>query len=456
MKKEDISSAIGKVSEKYVEEACQYKTEHKPKAKTTTVRRWVAFAACVILIAATFPIGIMLQNVGWFTPIDTGTVTTAGGEESEPFGESTNHDKPYIPIESTPGLEYQVHSDGKTCTITGIGDCEYKSEIVVGDTIDGYRVTGIEGNAFAVIKYSNGIEGWKIYPLFTKITIGKSVTFISNDAFYDKNDIKEVYYTGDAEDWCKISFGGYYANPMHAGAKLYFNNELVTDIVIPDSITAIGANQFEGCASLKSVVIPGSVESIAPNAFWECTSLKSVVFSEGVKSIGSNAFAECYNLERVSFPSTLSEINAGAFMNCVTLKSISIPKSVSTIKSSVFKGCRSLTSVILPDSITTLEYSAFRGCSALKELTLPNSLTTISDYALACGIKRITLPISIESIGKNSFANTTQIYYDGTKEEWKSISKADAPGEGIYLHSIACTDGFFFSPPLSDNSESGR
>jgi len=424
MKADQFSSALDKISDKYIEEACLYKA----KAKSTAVRKWLAFAACIVLIISVFPIGISMKNSGWFDVSGSGPITTANTEESDPFAESTtgNEEITPEPLPSTPGLEYRVHPGGKTCTITGIGSCGNESEIVIGDTIDGYTVTEIDDQAFERTS-TPGYYDVVNASIFTKITISKSVTHIGMAAFREKK-IREVCYTGNIEDWCKISFGLQHSNPMFAGAKLYFEGELVTDIVIPDSITAIGQNQFEGCTSLKSVVIP-----------------------EGVESIGFGAFSACRNLESISLPSTLSKIGSSAFENCYALKSIEIPSGVKEIPWCAFNSCRNLKSVTLPDGITSIGYKAFSDCSSLTKIDLPDSLTKIDDYALRCGVNEITIPNGVKSIGKDPFSKLTLVYYAGTVAEWKAIPKKDVSGEGVYLHSIQCTDGFFISGKPAEN-----
>ena len=62
------------------------------------------------------------------------------------------------------------------------------------------------------------------------------------------------------------------------GADLYLNDELVTEIEIPDTISKINSYAFYGCKSLTRVVIPDSVTSIGDYAFYGCTGLTFITF----------------------------------------------------------------------------------------------------------------------------------------------------------------------------------
>ena len=67
-------------------------------------------------------------------------------------------------------------------------------------------------------------------------------------------------------------------------------------VLLPDVITSIGDNAFEGCTSLVKITIPDSVTSIGDYAFWRCTSLTQITIPEGVTSIGDYAFCYCTSL----------------------------------------------------------------------------------------------------------------------------------------------------------------
>lgn len=89
----------------------------------------------------------------------------------------------------------------------------------------------------------------------------------------------------------------------------------LTTIEIPESITTIGYNAFEG-SGLISITIPGSVRTIGSYAFWLCENLEELVISEGVENINSHAFMHCRTLKNVVIPESVTTLSDGVFNNC--------------------------------------------------------------------------------------------------------------------------------------------
>ncbi|MGM9644588.1 MAG: leucine-rich repeat domain-containing protein, partial [Eubacteriales bacterium] len=120
--------------------------------------------------------------------------------------------------------------------------------------------------------------------------------------------------------------------------------------------------------------------------------------------------------------------------------------SVTRIGESAFEDCSGLTSITIPDSVTSIGESAFYGCSGLEIVTIPDSVTSIGGHAFyACsGLIDITIPNSVTSIGEDAFSrcsDLSSITFNGTMEQWNSISKGDDWNYGTGNYTIHCTDG---------------
>ena len=185
-------------------------------------------------------------------------------------------------------------------------------------------------------------------------------------------------------------------------------NRSVTQITIPDSVTAIGQLAFSGCTSLQSIEIPNSVYSIGVCAFVRCTSLQSIDIPNSVTSIGTCAFKGCTSLKSIDIPNSVTTIGVNAFEGCTSLKSIDIPNSVTSIGHGAFRGCTSLQSIDIPNSVTSIGESVFKGCTSLQSIDIPNSVTSIEGFAFSdcTSLKSIDIPNSVTNIGEMAFEGT--------------------------------------------------
>ena len=310
--------------------------------------------------------------------------TTKKPEETTKKPEETTQ-KP----EGTEGLEYYPLPDG-TYAVGG-GTTKYLTEIVIPATYKGKAVTVIQESAFAN------------FPNLTSITIPDSVTSIGNNAFFECNNLNAVFIT-DIAKWCGISFGTYRSNPLIYANNLYLNGTLVTDLVIPDSVTSIGSCAFYYCTGLTNITISDGVTSIGDSAFYYCTGLTSITISDSVTSIGDMAFSGCSGLvgivvadgnptyqaagnclietesktliagcknSVIPTDGSVTSIGERAFWGCIGLTNITIPSSVTSIGSETFYDCTGLTSITIPNSVTNIGISAFSGCESLASITLP-------------------------------------------------------------------------------------
>ena len=199
----------------------------------------------------------------------------------------------------------------------------------------------------------------------------------------------------------------------------------LTDIVIPGSVEQIGDHAFVGCHSLRRIVIPGNVKKIGNFSFWNCTGLREAVILDGVKVIGQVAFRGCTALRTVDIPDSVEWIGQEAFESCRSLEEIRLPAGMGrqlteeeklrmfaelgipsqSVSGYMFADCTGLKKVTLPDGIETIGMEAFRNCVNLSELNLPDSVTGIGFRAFfGCrSLPPITLGKRVRGIQRNAF-----------------------------------------------------
>ena len=323
-----------------------------------------------------------------------GTDSYAGGTEVTQYyyGSSTSY---------TTSSTYYIPASLRSVTVTGgnilygaFRNCSMLTSVTIGNS-----VTSIGGYAFedctglTSVYYTGDIAGWcgiwfgngSANPLYyagnlyidgqlvTDLVIPDSVTAIKSNAFYGCTGLTSVYYTGDIADWCGISFGNEYANPLRYAGDLYIDGQLVTDLVIPDSVTRINADAFYGCTGLTSVVIPDSVTSIGSYAFYNCTGLTAVYYTGDIAGWCGISFGN-ENANPIRYAGEL-------YIDGQLVTDLVIPDSVTEIKDYAFYGYTGLTSVTIGTSVTSIGDYAFRNCKGLTTVTIGTSVTSIGGVA---------------------------------------------------------------------------
>lgn len=121
------------------------------------------------------------------------------------------------------------------------------------------------------------------------------------------------------------------------------------DVVIPDSVTAIGVKAFKGCSSLMSITISDSVTSIGDEAFLDCSRLTSITIPDSVTSIGEEAFSGCSRLTSISVPDSVTSIEAPAFTECENLQDFTCPSSFAKQLQTILPQTKTLIILQIPD-----------------------------------------------------------------------------------------------------------
>lgn len=216
---------------------------------------------------------------------------------------------------------------------------------------------------------------------------------------------------------------GYYYSVSNGEATItgVANKSISGDIVIPSAlggypVTSIKLLAFQAC-TMKYVTIPDSVTSIGMQAFIHCKSLESITIGKGVTSIEDMAFAYCSNLKSITVDSdntAFSSDENGVLYNKDKTKIIQYPTG-DTRKS-----------YVISDSVTGIGFGAFAFCEGLESITIGKGITNIEAAAFSgcINLKSITIPKSLTVIGSNVFPgcdNIRDIYYEGSKADWKNV-----------------------------------
>ena len=172
-----------------------------------------------------------------------------------------------------------------------------------------------------------GMNAFVGFTELESVTIPAAVATISESAFRNCSGLTRVN-ASDLESWCVIDFKNETANPLSVAKHLFFDDEEVSELVIPESVPTIGDNAFINCAGLTRLTVSNQVTAIGGRAFSGCDNLASVVLGNDVKSIGERAFAACNSLERVTLGSGMETIATKAFTQSMSIADITCKATV--------------------------------------------------------------------------------------------------------------------------------
>lgn len=107
----------------------------------------------------------------------------------------------------------------------------------------------------------------------------------------------------------------------HIADKAFYKykdtDTILRSVVLPSTVTTIGAYAFAGCSDLESVVLSTNLDSIGEYALSGCTALKEVVLPESLKELPAGCFYGDTALETVS--GTVAVYTETTFARCDNL-----------------------------------------------------------------------------------------------------------------------------------------
>ena len=194
------------------------------------------------------------------------------------------------------------------------------------------------------------------------------------------------------------------------GCQVFYGNETMTDITIPNTIKVIQEEAFAYCSGLNHVTLPEGVVSLEDDAFY-CAGLASIALPESLEKIGENTFAGCENLLCIQIPDQVISIGGNAFSCCNQLEDVIFPKSLKKIEEGTFDGCENLRYIEIPDSVVSIGDRAFSSCDKLKYIKFSKSLEEIGESAFSycASLEELDFPEGLMVIGASAFSECSAL-----------------------------------------------
>ena len=291
--------------------------------------------------------------------------------------------------------------------------CLYVDGVILTDLVIPEGVTSIGNYAFTHDA------------ALASVSFPSSLTRVGQAAFAGCDNLVRAG-TAAVSSWCGIQFADTLSNPLTIARHFMVDSQEVTDLVIPEGVTAIGDYAFNCATSLISVNIPPTVQTIGKWAF-HGTAMDEIFCLAAAPPVmaGAGTFsASEYQNAFLRVPGTSreryrSDERWGQFVNILPVKpdfevdgftyahledgcvEISYVKpsvldslvvipgtityngmqyTVTSIGAGVFYGRDMIAEVDIPATIRSIGEDAFKGCSRLQRVNL-------HDIAAWCGVE---------------------------------------------------------------------
>ncbi len=418
-----------------------------------------------------------LENVyiknKYYKDID-GVVYTADGKKlvNYPRGREDVYTLPsgVVDFDALPEhVEYEVTDDNSLKVVDGVTytadmkavvscDSEKSGEYIMPDSVTLiYKRAFTDCDQLESIKISKNVTEIA-YGAFNDCSSLKAIDLpvglkkINSNAFYGADSLEKVTIH-DIAAWCNVDIG--YGGPVEMAGNIYLDEELITDLVIPEGVTKIGSNVFSGARCIETLSLPASLKVIDNSAFsgteldkliisdiakwceiqfaynplWNAKEfylnnelIVDLVIPEGVTSIATDAFTYLpEHVKTLSIPSTIKSIGRSFCFESSMFDKIyltdlaawchmdSLADNPLSITKELYINNESVTDLVIPEGVTHIVERAFVSCEVIKSVSFPSTMKKIGTYAFhRSGIEEYSFADGVGKVeyGHSVFAGT--------------------------------------------------
>lgn len=261
-------------------------------------------------------------------------------------------DSLYEALKSTISWWYNTHS---------IWDLYENGEKLVDIIIPHHPIARIPGYIFAyssieTVKISDGttLVGGSSFNNCTKLSkvyIPSSLNISNESSFQGCSSLNGVHIN-DIAAWSGIQFKNDTSNPLYYAKNLYLDNELITNLDLPEDIYSVSPYSFINATCFTNIKIPSTVTSIGKYAFNGCTNAQiDLSKNNSLGVIGERAFYGC-KAQRMVLTQVYSLGERAFYTSSITTMIIDSPNITSIPQQLLWLG--KTVRLLLPENIASI------------------------------------------------------------------------------------------------------
>lgn len=267
-------------------------------------------------------------------------------------------------------------------------------------------------------------------------------------------DISEVYYIGSSafSSCSKFAPAALSAGLQYIGSYA-FSGTAITEIAIPEGITALADYTFNNCKQLQKVTLPETITAIGSYVFSNCTALNELILPESLTTIGQYVFSGCTALTEITIPSNVESVGSYTFQNCSGLTSVKCKAIVPPVASGTFTSGMDLNHCTLYVAPFTID--AYRAAANWSNFYI---MKPLNEPVKNIYVKR---PMSFDLLSEDNAVlqdnpnMTLDYYYDNNYSSKNTTGQLTATGDGTLSAGVFTIYNMFYNRGTSIYQNNG-